>query len=213
VAGAPVAVYAVLNATVWHRGGLTAGGFAGAATAPLPGHQVVSLRASLDYTWELYLPRLPFMNHVYFPTWPLRQTFFDGGIGRFGWLDYGFPGWVYTVAEDGFLVLAVLAAIGLWRVRRELVGVWPLLAGFGAMALGLMGAIGFAGIRYRVATGLEFEQARYLFPLLVFYAVFVVLVARAAPRRWAPALGAAVVLLAMAHGLFAELITVSRYYG
>jgi 4-amino-4-deoxy-L-arabinose transferase-like glycosyltransferase len=213
VAAVPVGVYGVLNATVWHRGGPTGGGFAGAVTAPLPGHQVVTLRDSLDYTWELFLPKLPFMNHAYFGYSPLRQIFFDGAIGRFGWLDYGFPPWVYTLAQDVFAVLAVLALIGLWRSRRELRAVWPLAIGFGVMALGLLGAIGFAGIRYLVSTGLPFEQARYLFPLLAIYAVFVVLVSRAAPGRWAPALGAGLVILAMTHGLFAELVTVSRYYG
>ncbi|MEA2371200.1 MAG: hypothetical protein QOH12_1594 [Solirubrobacteraceae bacterium] len=213
VAAVPVAAYGLLNATVWHRGGPTGGGFAGAATAALPGHKVISLHESLDYTWELYLPKLPFFNHAYFPYYPLRQTFFDGAIGRFGWLDYGFPARVYSLAEDAFVVLAVLAVIGVWRSRRELMAVWPLAIGFGVMALGLMAAIGFAGIRYLTLTGYAFEQARYLFPLLALYGVFVVLVCRAAPRRWAPALGGALVVLAMAHGLFAELLTVSRYYG
>ncbi len=213
VAGIPVVAYAILNATVWHRGGPTAGGFAGAATAALPGHRTISLRESLDYTWELYLPKLPFMNHAYFSYSPVRQIFFDGAIGRFGWLDYGFPAWVYPLAEKGFVVLGALALIGLWRSRRELLALWPVAIGFGVMAVGLMGAIGFAGIRYLTATGLPFEQARYLFPLMAIYAVFIVLVCRAAPRRWAPALGGLVVVLAMAHGLFAELLTVSRYYG
>jgi len=213
VAGAPVAAYAVLNATVWHRGGPTAGGFAGAATAALPGNGAISLRESLDYTWELYLPKLPFMNHAYFPYYPLRQVFFDGAIGHFGWLDYSFPPRVYSLAEKGFVVLAVLAVIGLWRARRELFAVWPVAIGVGVMAAGLIGAIGFAGIRYLTVTGFPFEQARYLFPLLALYAVFVVLVCRAAPRRWAPAVGGVLVIGAMAHGLFAELLTVSRYYG
>jgi hypothetical protein len=81
------------------------------------------------------------------------------------------------------------------------------------MAVGLLGAIGYAGIRYRMSSGYPFEQARYLFPLLALYAVFIVLAARGAGRRWGPALGAALVLLAMAHGLFAETLTISRYYG
>jgi hypothetical protein len=45
------------------------------------------------------------------------------------------------------------------------------------------------------------------------YGLFVVLVAFSAGRRWAPALGAAIVVLAMAHGLFAMTLTISRYYG
>jgi len=213
VAAVPVAAYGALNATVWHRGGPTGGGFAGAATVAAPGQQAITLRDTLDYTWELVLPKLPFMNHAYFGYSPLRQVFFNGAIGRFGWLDYSFPARVYTLAQDAFVVLAVLALVGLWRSRRELLGVWPMAVGFAVMALGLVGAIGYIGIRYLMSTGVPFEQARYLFPLLPIYAVFVVLVSRAAPRRWAPALGAGLVILAMAHGLFAELLTISRYYG
>jgi hypothetical protein len=64
-----------------------------------------------------------------------------------------------------------------------------------------------------MSTGYPFEQARYLFPLLPLYALFVVLAARGAGRRWAPLLGAGLVLLAMLHGLFGETLTISRYYG
>jgi hypothetical protein len=88
-----------------------------------------------------------------------------------------------------------------------------MFACFFVMAIGLFGAIGYAGIRYRLSTGYQFEQARYLFPLLSLYAVALVLAARAPSRRWAPVLAAMIVLLAMAHGLFAETLTISRYYG
>jgi hypothetical protein len=98
-------------------------------------------------------------------------------------------------------------------MRRGIRSVLPIFACFAVMALGLLGAIGYTGIRYRLSTGYPFEQARYLFPLLVFFAVFVVLAARGVGRRWAPALGGALVVLAMAHGLFAETLTISRYYG
>ncbi len=213
VASVPVAAYGLLNATVWHRGGPTAGGFAGAATASLPGNRVVTLRQTLDYIWELYLPRLPFMNHRYFSYLPLRDTFFKGTVGEFGWLDYGFPPRVYSVASYVFLVLAAMAAVGLWNLRAEFSKLLPLFLAFAIMALGLLAAIGYAGIRYLTATGYRFEQARYLFPLLSIYALCVVLAAHGAPRRWSPAAGAALVVLAMAHGLFAELLTISRYYG
>ena len=41
----------------------------------------ITRREQLCYTWQLYLPRLPFMNDqfAYFPLW---QTFFKGTIGR-----------------------------------------------------------------------------------------------------------------------------------
>jgi 4-amino-4-deoxy-L-arabinose transferase-like glycosyltransferase len=213
VAVAPVALYALLNAVVWHRGGPTAGGIAGATASSFPAGGVVTLHQTLDYIWELYLPRLWFMHHAYFGEYPLWSTWLNGSIGHFGWLDYTFPEWVYKDGRDLLYVLAALALLGLVRVRRGIGEVLPIFACFAVMAIGLLGAIGYAGIRYRLSTGYPFEQARYLFPLLPLYAVFVVLVARGAGRRWAPALGAALVVLAMAHGLFAETLTISRYYG
>jgi hypothetical protein len=73
--------------------------------------------------------------------------------------------------------------------------------------------IGWQGVTYRHDTGFPFEQARYLLPLLGLYGLLVALAARGAGRRWGPAVGAALVMLAMAHGLFAGLLTISRYYG
>jgi hypothetical protein len=211
-AALPVAAYVVLNATAWHRG-TTASGFA-SVTAAAGGHPV-SVRESLDYIWQLYLPALPFMNHIYFPdVTPLWDVWLNGSIGRFGWLDYGFPAWVYTDARWLLYALCALAAaalvrIGWTRIRRVL----PILGAFAVMAVGLLAAIGWEGIRYRAQTGFAFEQARYLFPLLPFYGLLVALAARGAGRRWGPALGAVLVVLAMAHGLFAEMLTISRYYG
>jgi hypothetical protein len=213
VAVAPVALYALLNVVAWHRGGPTAGGIAGATNSALPGGGVVTLRETLDYTWELYLPRLWFMHHAYFGEYPAWEIWLNGSIGHFGWLDYTFPQWVYNDAQYLFYGLAALALAGLVRLRARVVSMLPIFLCFAVMALGLLGAIGYAGIRYRLSTGFPFEQARYLFPLLALYGLFVVLVALGAGRRWAPALGAALVVLAMAHGLFAETLTISRYYG
>jgi hypothetical protein len=70
VAAVPIALYAVLNVTVWHRGGPTGGGIAGASNSTLPTGGVVTLQQTLDYTWQLYLPRLWFM-HPYFRGYPL----------------------------------------------------------------------------------------------------------------------------------------------
>jgi 4-amino-4-deoxy-L-arabinose transferase-like glycosyltransferase len=209
----PVAVYALLNVTVWHRGSPTAGGLAVVAANKVAGGGVVTLRETLDYIWELYLPRLPFMHHSFFSGYPLSYIWLDGSIGRFGWLDYSFPGWVYTLAHYLVPLFIVLGLVGLFRLRSRIRPLLPIFACFGVMVLGLLAAIGYSGIRYKLTTGFQFEQARYLFPLLALYGAFTVLVARALPRRWAPALGAALVLLAMAHGLFAETLTISRYYG
>ncbi len=213
VAAAPVALYALLNVTVWHRGSPTAGGLAGATNSALPSGGTVTLRETLDYVWQLYLPRLPFMHHVYFEGYPFWGTWFNGSIGHFGWLDYTFPEWVYRDARYPFYLLVAAALAGLVRVRGRIRGLLGIIVCFAVMALGVLGAIGYSGIRYKLSTGDTFEQARYLFPMVALYALFLVLAAKGAGRRWGPALGAAIVLLAMAHGLFAETLTISRYYG
>jgi hypothetical protein len=216
VAGAivviPVLAYAVLNTSVWHRGGVTAGGVTGATTSTSAAGKIVNFRETLDYIWQLYLPRLPFMYRE-FSYYPLLTTWLDGIVGAFGWVDYAFPQWVYSVAHWLFAGLGVLALVGIVRMRTAIRPWLGMAACFAVMAVGLFAAIGDAGIHYRATTGNVFEQARYLFPLLAFYALFMVVAARGVGRRWAPALGGALVVLAMAHGLFAETLTISRYYG
>ena len=67
-----------------------------ATSAAGSGPSAITWHVIADYTWQLYLPRLSFMNHVYFPgAYPLWSTWLDGSIGHFGILDYTFPAWVY----------------------------------------------------------------------------------------------------------------------
>ncbi len=213
VAAIPVAAYVVLNLTVWDRGSPLAGGLAGAAAQSAGGH-VVTLTQSLDYIWELYLPRLPFMHRVfYYAHPPIFSLWWNGMIGHFGWLDYMFPGWVYTVARYVLYALVAFALAGVVRLRASISRVLPIFVCFAVMAVGLLASIGYAGVRYYLNTGGPFEQARYLFPLLAFYALLVVLAARGTGRRWGPPVGAGLVLLTMTLALFAETLTISRYYG
>jgi 4-amino-4-deoxy-L-arabinose transferase-like glycosyltransferase len=214
VAAAPVLLYALANITVWSRPSAL-GGALTSATAPAgSGPSAITWHVIADYTWQLYLPRLGFMNHVYFPgVYPLWSVWLDGSIGHFGWLDYTFPLWVYHDFQDLVYALAALAAIGVWRVRRAIAPALTLITGMAAMALGLLAVIGYQGARAMAATNYPFPQARYLFPLLALYALAIVLIAKAAPRRWAPVLGGLLVALALAHNLFAETLTISRYYG
>ena len=90
---------------------------------------------------------------------------------------------------------------------------WPELLTYAVLALGVMGSIGFLGIRFTRDTGFDFAQARYLFPFLSFYAAFVALAALGAGRRYGRLVGAVFVLLAMAHGLLGQLLMISRFYG
>jgi hypothetical protein len=103
--------------------------------------------------------------------------------------------------------------VALIRLRKRLLGMLPMFACFGVMGVGLLASIGYTGIRYQLATGSQFAQARYLFPMIAFWGGLVVLAARGVGRRWAPVLGGVLVVSAMALSLFAETLTISRYYG
>jgi hypothetical protein len=53
---------------------------------------------------------------------------------------------------------------------------------------------------------------RYLLPLLPLYGALLALAARGAGRRLLPVAGAAIVVLALAHDVFAQLLLVGRFY-
>jgi hypothetical protein len=110
-------------------------------------------------------------------------------------------------------VLAGLSVIGLWRVRAGLRQWLGLFACYAVMALVLIAVIGYASAQAYFNGATYFPQARYLFPLLALYALAIVLATKSLPPRWAPVLGALLVALAMAHNLFAQTLTISRYYG
>ena len=147
---------------------------------------------------------------AYFPPY---ESWFKGTIGIFGWLDTSFANWVYRLALVIAIPLVVLALLGLWQRRASLLGRWQEPLTWLTMTAGLLGSIGFLGIRYRQDSGFAFEQARYLLPLLPLYASGLVLAALAVGRRWGRPLGAAIVMLALAHGVFAQLLVISRFYG
>jgi 4-amino-4-deoxy-L-arabinose transferase-like glycosyltransferase len=219
-AGATIAVpliaYMLLNSAVWDRGlyfGETAGKDVPGSALSLPGSSDVAptVGGYLSYTWEFYLPRLPFMRD-WFQYDPVRDTWFDGFVGNFGWLDYGFPSWVYNLALGIYAaILALLAreliARGSWLRTR-----WREVATYGGLALGFILFVHAASYIGQLANPGGFEQARYLFPLLTLYGAGIALAARGA-GRYGPAVGAFLVCLAIAHTAVAMLLTLTRYYG
>jgi predicted membrane protein DUF2142 len=86
---APLLVYYVLGQTVWERPVIDRVGAVTAVSEP-------TLNGMVSYVWQSYLPRLPFLQD-WFGGLALKNLWVDGLIGRFGWLDYTFPRWVYWV--------------------------------------------------------------------------------------------------------------------
>ena len=144
---------------------------------------------------------------------PPRQFWFDGYVGRFGWLDTFFPSWVYTVALVLAAVLAGLFLRGLLVRRGALRGRLPELVVYALIAVGLMLVIGGTSYGSFPGAAAEYGQTRYLLPLLPLLAAVLALAARGAGRRWGTTAGALMVLLFFAHDLFSQLQVVARYYG
>jgi 4-amino-4-deoxy-L-arabinose transferase-like glycosyltransferase len=202
----PIAIYLLLNHLVWNRTAIPGG--VGAATAA-PG-RVFSTAEELSHIWQLFLPRL--WMRPQFSSYPLWETWFKGLVGRFGWVDYDFPAWVYQVARAIGLLVCALAVAELWRARKALRRRLGELAVYALAIVGLCVEIGVESYRSLVTNQGVFEQARYLLPLLCLYAAIAALAVRFGGRRWGPALGALLVVLAIGHDLFAQAITISRYY-
>ncbi len=206
LAGVPWTVYVVLNHLVWGRSAIPGG----AGGVPAAAGRTFSLAEEASHVWQLFLPRLWMRPQFgYFPPW---ETWFKGFVGRFGWLDYDFPGWVYHAAQVVSLVVLALAAGELVRRRRALGGRVGELAVYALAMVGLCVEIGVQSYRYLILGSGVFEQARYLLPALGLYGAIVALAVRFGGRRWGPVLGAALVVLAIGHDLYAQAITIARYY-
>ncbi len=208
MAAAPFAIYALLDRYVWGRG-FFPGGIGTTTASPYVG-QKFSTAEELSHAWQLFLPRL--WMHPQFSTYPFWPVWFVGFFGRFGWQDYIFPYWLYQVARVVVIVVLVLAAFECWRRRSSLRRRWGELAVYAGAVAGLCAVIGIEAYRHYLSSGLEFAQARYLLPLLGLYGAIGALAVRAGGRRWGPALGAALVILALGHDLYGQAITIARYY-
>jgi hypothetical protein len=193
----PLALYGLLGATVWSRPVVDR---VDVLKAPAP-----RSGSLLSYAWQEYLPRLPLMDDLVPGVQPW-SLWFKGLVGRFGWLDYGYPGWAYGLAL--LLVLATVAAAGpyAWSARH---GRGREIAVFAVATVGLLGAV--AAVSYRAAP--PFDQARYLLPLLPLFALVPALAVRAAGHRRAPTVAALLIMLAIGLSGFAQLLTIARYYG
>jgi len=195
--GAPIAIYLFLSEVVWRRGAIAAG-------------HAFHFRDELSHVWQLFLPRL--WMRPQFSYQPLWETWFKGFFGRLGWLDYAFPAWVYYFALAVSLVVVGLAVAELARSRLALGRRLGELAVYVLVMVGLCAEIGVQSYRFLIFSGGQFEQARYLLSGIGLYAAIAALAVRFGGRRWGPAMAAALVLLAIGHDLFAQALTIARYY-
>jgi hypothetical protein len=213
----PVAIYAVLNVKLWDRPALVGGSAPGGGVSGVVGGGGVptsgfNLREALVYVWQVHLPRLPFMKDLA-PDYPLWDRYFKGWVGSFGWGDYAYPGWVPSVAlAVGLVLLAGAVALAL-RHRAEFVARWPEWLTYAVLTGGLLFLLAYTGYDYAKKTGMGFEQGRYLLPLTALYAGIVAAGLRGFGARVGPVIAAVLVVLAAGMSVWAELLTIARFYG
>jgi 4-amino-4-deoxy-L-arabinose transferase-like glycosyltransferase len=171
-----------------------------------------SILGKLSYIWQLYLPRLPGMANDFPGLSTARQLWFARSVGFYGWLDTSFPVWVDNVVLLPAGILALLGIRELTVVRAVLRERWVETVVYAAMIVGLLLLIGLSSYVNKDKEGLGFVEPRYFLPLLSLFGVGLALAARGAGRRWGPPVGAAIIVLVLAHNIFSELLVVGRFY-
>jgi Predicted membrane protein (DUF2142) len=208
VAASPVIAYVALGSVLHHGGG----------TNPIAvGSEFLrrqgSLFTKISYIWELFLPQLPGMPSLFHGVSTTRQLWFDGLVGRYGWLDTFFPGWIYTVALIPAALIATLCARELARHRTMLRARTGELATYAAIGVGIAVQVGASDYLYYPNEIGVFTEPRYLLPLIALFGAALALAARGAGRRWGTAVGTMLILLLLGHDIFSQLLVIGRYYG
>jgi hypothetical protein len=202
---APYALMTLLDAAVWGRPAILA------HSASSAHHNRGGLANEVASLWQFYLPRLPWQRTQY-PMNVGYELIFKSFVGTFGRLAVLFPNVVYRAALGAFALLGALAARAMIARRGRLRSRRGELLGYGAIAAGLLLLVDLIEFRGWAPTLAGAAQGRYLLPLLGLFAAFLALAARGA-GRWGRALGAAIVVGAVAWGLFGQLLTVAYFYG
>jgi Predicted membrane protein (DUF2142) len=171
-----------------------------------------TLLGEIGYIWQLYLPRIPPMTRDFPTVFAPRQIWFDGYVGLYGWLDTTFAPWVYDVALIPACLLAALCLRALLATRVTLRRRASELCVYAAIAAGLLLLLGITSYREFPEYSASYGEARYLLPLLPLLGAALALAARGGGRRFGPALGVLIVVLAFSHDVFSQLQTIARYY-
>ncbi len=199
----PVGAYVLRNLLFSHP---TLGIVSGAGTPN-------SLPNELSYIWEMYLPRLPGMTAYFKGILPYKDIWFDRSIGFYGWMDTLFPAWVTNVALLPAAAIALLFAAGLFAARAALRRHIAELVVYATVVVGVLVMIAASSYMSVLSKEVPFGEPRYLLPLLPLVGASITLAVRGAGRRWAPVVGAALVVLFFGHDLFSQLQVIARYYG
>lgn len=212
----PLAVFMVINTGLWDRplnpyeaGSVGTAEGAGTSAELQKDRSVTGL---FSYAFQFWLPRPSFLTNQVGDVYPLWETMFKGFVGRFGWVDFAFPNWVFNVVLAVWSVLLVLVARALVIGRTTLRQRLPEFITYLVMTLGLLAFVAAFGYVWKLDTEVLVEQARYLFPLLALYGALVGLALNGAGVRLARYLAPTLVILVVTLNIGGLLLSVARYY-
>lgn len=167
-------------------------------------------REFLSYLWQFYLPLFPGLTPVAgMAPLPVYDTLLQGAWGRFGWLEIGFPEWLYLVLTAVTVAAAGLAARQLWRVRPVVRRGWPVVLFLGVVAAALM--FGLHLTDYQKG-GASFMQGRYVLPLAPLAGVVVAAAVLGLPKRWRAGVVGAFLAGLLVLNLYALGLVLERFY-
>jgi 4-amino-4-deoxy-L-arabinose transferase-like glycosyltransferase len=165
----------------------------------------------LDYLWQFYLPKLPFLNNVpAIPKLPVYDMWLKTGWAAFGWLEVRFPNWVYAVLA---VVSATIIAGGLATlIRRRSAADLPLIAFFATATLALLAGLHWIEYRTLLSEGVTFNQGRYLLPLMPLFGACAAATIGLVPARLRQHATGALIGGALVLQLFSLAIVAGRFY-
>jgi hypothetical protein len=212
--GTAAVVFAIRAAVVSALEGPTAvvaGGVGGASVRGTISHALEDPNVFLSYTWQMFLPRLWFMNDLHAPTWPAFDVYIKGGWAAFGWLVVRFPHWVYVVIAAVSILAAALCALAVVRRRQQARRLgWELAV----LLVAIAGVVGGVEAAYfgGDARAVPAEQGRYIFTAAVPLAAIAAGAAMAFRERVAPLVAAGLAAAVIGLSYASQLLTLTWYF-
>jgi 4-amino-4-deoxy-L-arabinose transferase-like glycosyltransferase len=157
---------------------------AAAQVSSASGSAGLNPRELISYVWQFYLPRLPSMTD--FPsvahTIPVYDIWLKGTWAAFGWTEVQFRNRVYVVLAAVTLAVTVTAAVQLWRSRAG--GDRAVFAFLVLVPLSLLAGLHWSEYHLIMAgSSSNFNQGRYLLPLVGIAGLVLALALRRVPTR------------------------------
>jgi Predicted membrane protein (DUF2142) len=159
------------------------------------GEQQFDVRQFLSYVWQFYLPKLQFMAPtIGLQDYGFREVFVAGFFGDYAALEITLPPTVVDVLELGMILLFIALytlAVARWRSVRQW---WDTAALLLLTGVSMIAVVHVTSYRNMLITPSDpLFAGRYLLPLVTIFAVGLIAVLAALPRRIA-AVGAGLLL-------------------